>query len=51
MEEWITLVFTSFITVFQSYQNDDMVLMKDLFSGTPLRPEREPSLAFRTQDR
>ena len=28
MDEWITCDFTSFSTVFQSYQDDGMVIMK-----------------------
>ena len=34
---WITRDFTSFSTVFQSYQDDGWMIMKVLCNGTPLK--------------
>ena len=36
MDGWITFDFTSFITVFQLYQDDGRVIIKDCLQGNPV---------------
>ena len=36
IDGWITFDFTSFITVFQSYQDDGQVIIKDCLQWNPV---------------
>ena len=40
IDGWITFDFTSFSTVFPSYQDDGSVIMKGLCNGTPFTVEK-----------
>ena len=40
MDGWMTCNFTSFLTVFQSYQDDAWMIMKGCVNGTPFTVER-----------
>ena len=35
INEWMTCSFLSFLTVFESYQDDGWMIMKAVFNGTP----------------
>ena len=37
---WMTCNFTSFSTVFQSYQDDERLIVKAVCSGTPFTVEK-----------
>ena len=40
MDGWMTCDFTSFSTVFQSYRNDERLIMKAVCNGTPFMVEK-----------
>ena len=40
MDEWMTCDFTSFSTVFQSYQDYERLIMKGLCNGAPITVQK-----------